>query len=201
MQLAIFDLGDVVFRIDPLAPFRAWERFGAGPAHDLAAWLEADPRCHEFERGELSNHAFYCHVRDMLGLGEMSYDDFVADWNSIYREPHQEVVACLERLVTRIPCVALTNTNAVHCQAWPDLYDDILRHFDRLYVSSQIGLRKPDHACYQHVLADMRVEPAAAIFFDDKPVNVEGAAALGVSAILVDEPSAVVRALEARGLI
>ena len=51
----------------------------------------------------------------------------------------------------------------------------------RVFVSAEMGLVKPDPAIYRQVLADLDLEPAQAVFVDNKLVNVEAAAALGIT--------------------
>ena len=52
--------------------------------------------------------------------------------------------------------------------------------------SSAVGMRKPDAEIYRHLLAELGVEPAQAVLVDDTPVNLDGAAAVGMQTVLVD---------------
>jgi putative hydrolase of the HAD superfamily len=56
--------------------------------------------------------------------------------------------------------------------------------FDVVAVSGVTGLRKPDVAAFRHCAGLLGVEPAACLFVDDAPVNVRGAAAAGMTAVL-----------------
>ena len=49
------------------------------------------------------------------------------------------------------------------------------------YVSGELGLLKPGAAIYRHVLADLGITPAAAVFIDNRESNVAGAEALGIT--------------------
>jgi len=70
--------------------------------------------------------------------------------------------------------------------------------FDAVVDSSEVGMRKPNPAIYHHALELLGgVPPAEAVFLDDSPGNVVGAQRAGLHAILVDEPEAAVRALDA----
>ena len=53
--------------------------------------------------------------------------------------------------------------------------------FAACYVSGELGLLKPHPEIYRHVLADLQVAPAEAVFIDNKPANVAGAQALGIA--------------------
>jgi epoxide hydrolase-like predicted phosphatase len=70
--------------------------------------------------------------------------------------------------------------------------------FDAVVDSSEVGMRKPNPAIYHHALALLGdVPPAQAVFLDDSPGNVVGAQRAGLHAILVDDPSEAVAALDA----
>lgn len=53
--------------------------------------------------------------------------------------------------------------------------------FERVFVSSEMGLIKPDAAIYLAVARELGVDPAAMVFIDNKAVNVDAARALGVT--------------------
>lgn len=53
--------------------------------------------------------------------------------------------------------------------------------FERVFVSAELGLLKPDAAIYRHVAEELGIDLARMVFVDNKAVNVEGAAALGVT--------------------
>ncbi len=59
----------------------------------------------------------------------------------------------------------------------------ILDRFDLVVNSARLGMIKPDPAIYRHTLDRLGVAPHEAIFVDDIPVNVTGAAALGIQAV------------------
>jgi putative hydrolase of the HAD superfamily len=53
--------------------------------------------------------------------------------------------------------------------------------FYACYVSGELGLLKPQAGIYRHVLADLRLAPADAVFIDNRPPNVAGAEAVGIT--------------------
>ncbi len=58
-------------------------------------------------------------------------------------------------------------------------------HFDAMYESCLVGLRKPDPALFRHVLTSMGVPADRALFIDDIPANVHAARSVGITAIRV----------------
>ncbi len=57
-----------------------------------------------------------------------------------------------------------------------------LDHFDQVTFSYELGFIKPEAPIYRHVIEGLGVEPAEALFLDDRPENVEGALAVGIQA-------------------
>jgi putative hydrolase of the HAD superfamily len=75
---------------------------------------------------------------------------------------------------------------ALLSNAGPD-YGSYFRHgplgdfFTACYVSGELGLLKPHPDIYRHVLDDLGITPADAIFIDNRETNVAGAQALGIT--------------------
>jgi putative hydrolase of the HAD superfamily len=75
---------------------------------------------------------------------------------------------------------------ALLSNAGPD-FGSYFRHgplgdfFRACFVSGELGLLKPHAEIYQHVLDDLRIKAADAVFVDNRENNVRGAAALGIT--------------------
>jgi putative hydrolase of the HAD superfamily len=75
---------------------------------------------------------------------------------------------------------------ALLSNAGPD-YGSYFRHgpladfFAACYVSGELGLLKPHPEIYRHVLGDLGITPAEAVFIDNRETNVAGAEALGIT--------------------
>ena len=52
-----------------------------------------------------------------------------------------------------------------------------------MFLSTEMGLHKPDRVIFERVLADLGCAPAEALFTDDKLDNAAGARAAGMHAI------------------
>lgn len=76
---------------------------------------------------------------------------------------------------------------------------DWLDEFDVLTWSCELGVIKPDAEIYHACLTALDCEPARAVFFDDRPPNVEGARLIGMEAY-VFESAAQARAILRRGI-
>jgi HAD superfamily hydrolase (TIGR01509 family) len=69
--------------------------------------------------------------------------------------------------------------------------------FDHTYASHLIHLAKPDPAFYRHILDAEGAAPAQALFLDDREVNVEAAAGLGIHAVLFETEDGAIARVEA----
>jgi len=62
--------------------------------------------------------------------------------------------------------------------------------FAACYVSGELNLLKPHPEIYRHVLGDLGVSAADAVFIDNREPNVRGAEALGVTGHVFTDPGA-----------
>jgi putative hydrolase of the HAD superfamily len=90
---------------------------------------------------------------------------------------------------------ALLTNNIVSMDGWgAALRIDEL--FDVVVESSKAGVRKPDPAAYELVLAELGVAAAEVVFLDDLGINLKPARAMGMTTIKVTDPSTALRELE-----
>jgi HAD superfamily hydrolase (TIGR01549 family) len=68
------------------------------------------------------------------------------------------------------------------------------------FVSCDIGHRKPDASIYRYVVDRLGATPEECLFVDDRPKNIEGAAAVGMPGHLFTDTPALEAALVALGL-
>ena len=79
------------------------------------------------------------------------------------------------------------------------MFPALVRSFDRVFASHEIGFRKPERRAFAHIAQATGIPLASMMFFDDLPANVEGAASAGLQAVHVRSPSDVRNALQAIG--
>ena len=80
---------------------------------------------------------------------------------------------------------ALTNSNPTHQHIWSTRFAAVLALFHTVFVSSELGTRKPDPGAFRVVAAAIGVQLPRIVFFDDSLENVEGARAMGLRAVHV----------------
>lgn len=76
----------------------------------------------------------------------------------------------------------LSNAGKEFYEYFPRHYDYAL--FDRLIVSCDLQIKKPDPRIYRYLLETEGLRPEECLFIDDMPENVSGAQALGIQGMV-----------------
>jgi len=105
--------------------------------------------------------------------------------------PHAEVIALIAELGNKgIKLAVLSNTIEPHAKALREA--GLYNGFDQVFLSHEVGLRKPDPKIYQYVLDKLGVQPPESVFIDDDATNVEVAVKLGINGITYTNPEQLV---------
>jgi putative hydrolase of the HAD superfamily len=195
----LFDLGRVVLDIDFSRTLHHWARHAGCEPVPLGQRFRRDELYKRHEKGEISDEAFFAGLRSSLGL-ELSDAQFIEGWNAIFVGEMPGIERLLARAAKRLPLYAFSNTNAAHGAYFSSRYAQVLGHFRNVFLSSTIGLRKPDAEAYDHVVQAIGVPPERIVFFDDLDENVRGARARGLKAIRVTSSDDVAHTLQALGI-
>ncbi|WP_291842288.1 HAD family phosphatase [Bradyrhizobium sp.] len=195
----LFDLGRVVLDIDFGKVVASWAAHAGRAPADLAGRLSPGEAWRGHERGEISDAVFFESLRASLGI-DITDAQFLEGWNAIFTGEMPGIAAMLSRAAARLPLYAFSNTNAPHVAHFSRTYADVLGHFREIYLSSTIGLRKPEAAAYDHVVKAIGLPASRILFFDDSAENIAGARARGLTAVHVRSPDDVATALAALGI-
>jgi len=186
-MLYIFDLGNVIVDIDFNRVLGAWSDFSRVPLATLKQSFTMDEPFRQHERGEISDEAFAKALCEEMSLS-LSYEQFSAGWQAVFVSLRKEVITIMQQLREQgHRVVVLSNTNRLHTTYWPEQYPQISAAADSIYLSQEMGMRKPEARIYQQVLAQEGYSAADAVFFDDNVDNIEGANRLGITSILVTD--------------
>jgi putative hydrolase of the HAD superfamily len=195
----LFDLGRVVLDIDFGKAIACWAAHAGCEAPEIAGRFAPDNALKQYESGKIGDAAYFAGLRAQLGIG-ISDVQLLEGWNAIFVGEIPGIAPLLAQASKRLPLYALSNTNPPHIAHFSKTYGDVLRHFRELYLSSTIGLLKPDAAAYDHVVEAIGVPASRILFFDDLAENVEGARARGLHAVQVKSSDDVANALAALGI-
>jgi len=200
VQALLFDLGNVLIDIDFMRAIHRWAQYSSLSIEALRSVFQQDLAYQQHETGEISSKAYFDHLRASLKL-EASDQQIAAGWNAILGNEISSNVEAIRKANTPFPCYVFTNSNPVHQMSWQTRFAEMLTHFERVFVSSDIGLRKPHRVAFEFVSREMAVPEGAILFFDDLPENVNGALAAGFQAVHVRSPADVQNALRDLGCV
>jgi HAD superfamily hydrolase (TIGR01509 family) len=199
LEAVILDLGGVVFAISVDRIIESWAESAGCHLKDIVPKFKIDEPYKLFEIGKISPEEYRSHVCDVLGI-KISDEDFDKGWNSIYLDLLPEIESLLLQLKKQTRLLVLTNTNEIHEKEWRIRYADILKHFEKVFTSHEIGARKPSPESFQAILDYLGTTPDKVVFFDDTPENVEGALSVGISSFVVNSPYEVSEKLKLMGI-
>ncbi|MES2954095.1 MAG: HAD-IA family hydrolase [Pseudomonadota bacterium] len=200
VEALLFDLGGVVINIDFDRAFEHWQPVSRLCLADIRAGFQFDAAYQQHERGEIAASDYFAHLCSSLQLQE-GHARVAEGWNAIFTGEIAETLALVQAARAHWPCYAFSNSNAVHQAAWSRMYPAVVQAFDHIFVSSDIGLRKPERRAFEHISDAIGVPAQAILFFDDLAENVAGARAAGLQAVHVRSPADVRAALAALGCV
>ena len=194
----VFDIGKVLIHYDPDLPFsrlipdvgeRRWF-FDNVCTHDWNIEQDRGRTWDEAERLLIALHPEHSE----------NIRNFRRHWHEMVPHAYEDSVALmLELLEAGRDVTMLTNFAA-------DTFVEARRKFpflDRprgVTVSGEVGMIKPDRGIYDLHAESFGLDPAATIFIDDSPKNVEGAKAAGWQAVLFQNAKALEEDLERFGI-
>ena len=180
-EAIVLDLGGVVVEIDFGEAFRVWSAHSEVPVGILRERFSMDESYARHERGEIDATEYFTSLRASLGL-RLDDDRIEEGWNAIFLGEFPGVRTLLARLRERVPIYAFSNSNPTHHAVWARRYAETLALFDRVFVSSDLGLRKPEPEAFLAVAEKIGIGTEALLFLDDAHENVAGARAVGMTA-------------------
>ncbi|MCB1857215.1 MAG: HAD-IA family hydrolase [Gammaproteobacteria bacterium] len=196
----VFDLGNVIVGIDFDRVFRAWGDHAGVPAHEIKAAFSFDAAYCAHERGELSIIEYCRSLRATLGLS-ISDRQLIDGWSKIFTGAVPGVAALLSRVDRSVPRYIFSNSNQTHYCQWIHEYATLLKDFRRVFVSSELGCRKPESVAFNRVLSAIEVSPERVMFFDDTKENADAALRLGMVSVQVRSLRDIETGLAKAGLI
>jgi glucose-1-phosphatase len=197
IKVIVSDLGKVLL---PFEVQRVWEALNPhfGVTHEEArAVVQALFRETRFGAGGCSGPEFYRRMVERTGL-TLPYEAFCVAWSDMFWEDRAVIGLIVEAPVEKR--YLLSNTNDIHWRFIRERYGHVLERFDRLGVSHELQLEKPDAAIYEWVIRDSGFSPGEHLFIDDIAENVEGARAAGMDGLVHTDSESLWREFLHRGL-
>jgi putative hydrolase of the HAD superfamily len=168
---------------------------------EVVARVWQDRTYQELERGEITIDEYRARLAGLLGAPDFSTEQFLSGWNGVFFGLVKGAIELLDALSGRgLRLAALTNTNVAHTEVWMGLYPEIVRRFERIFLSCELGSRKPEPQAYRAVLEYLALAPDRTVFVDDREENVAAARDLGMKGLVAENMGSIVEALRDLGL-
>jgi putative hydrolase of the HAD superfamily len=196
----VFDLGGVLLNIDYHRTEQAFIALGVRQFPELYNQHHSGTLFTDLETGKIDTATFIEAVKKESSL-PLNDQQILDAWNAMLLDFPLERISLLQRLARKYDLYLLSNTNAIHLEAFTKLLQvtanlPSLEHlFRKVYYSHLIGARKPDLAAYEYVIRENNLEAARTLFIDDTPGNIEGAAKAGLQAVLLKPPVTIIELL------
>ena len=190
----VFDLGNVIIDIDVPRAAQSFAQLSGQKPEDVVELFGTAGLFGQFETGMLDAAGFRAYVRELLKNPD--WEDAVVDtaWNSLLLDIPPARIEMIQKLGKKYRLFLLSNTSSIHIEAVNRILekatgvarlDDL---FEKLFLSYEMGLMKPDPAIYEQVLQEAGLEASETLFLDDNENNIIAAHALGIQTFHVQPP-------------
>lgn len=182
IRAVIVDFGGVLVLTSDTAGRQKWEhRLGLAEG-ELADAVFNTPISLQASLGKLPERAIWQHLGERFNLTPAQLDELEHDFWSGDRL-NEQLVEFIKALRPRYRTVILSNAWSGAREVFTHEYK-LDRVVDEIFISSELGLVKPDPRIYRLVTERMDVRPEECIFLDDFTENVAAAQQAGMKAIL-----------------
>ncbi len=190
----VFDLGNVIINIDVPRAAQSFAKLSGQQPEDVLELFGTSGLFGQFETGKLDATAFRNYVREILKNPD--WEDSVVDtaWNSLLLDIPPARIEMIQKLDANYRLFLLSNTSSIHIEAVNQILekatgvarlDDL---FEKLFLSYEMGIMKPDPAIYEQVLQEAGLSAEETLFLDDNEANIIAARALGIQTFHVQQP-------------
>jgi len=178
----IFDLGGVLLDWRPANVFaKCFRDLDSQEAARNAILMHDDWR--SFDRGDISEPDLIARVCGRTSLSALDVQqvlDTIRD--SLVELPETvDVLRELSARGVRLYCLSNMPVSIFQCVRERCSFWNV---FSGVVISGEVGLIKPEHAVFEHLLARYKLNAIETAFVDDHPENIVGAKAVGLEAIL-----------------
>lgn len=183
MKALVFDLGAVLLNISYQKTIKEFEKLGVKNFQKQFSKAEQSGVFEQFEKGEISEAEWIVEMQNLAG--DLSAQAIKKAWNDMLLDFPEHRLWMLEELAEKYPIYLLSNTNITHieyCRVHyksPVDWNHFEGLFDELFLSYEVGMRKPDHEIFLHVQTELGLAAKDIWYVDDSPQHVETALELG----------------------
>jgi len=139
---------------------------------------------HRLTTGDITLLQVYTHIIRQLKISikpQSVLDKHLSIFREVSTQKDSEILQMIVQLtkICSVGCLTNTEIEIAELNKKTGLFDC----FEKVYLSTEIGLRKPISSIYKYLLDDLGCSPKEVIFIDDKYENVESAQRIGINSI------------------
>jgi len=179
IKAIIFDLGKVVINYDHMIAARKMSKVISIPATLIKETLLDEKNLNPLEKGIISEKEFWSGIEKRLNK-KIDGKLFEKFWNSIF-SPNKSIEKLVGLLKKRYKLALLSNIGNFQ-KDYVCKHFKIIKKFDVMIFSHEVGLRKPEKEIYKLVLRKLGTKPKETLYFDDKLEFIIAARKLGLNA-------------------
>ncbi|MBR2708706.1 MAG: HAD-IA family hydrolase [Clostridia bacterium] len=139
----------------------------------------------EYEKGNLNTKEYVHKLQPYFNKNNITPEEYEKTYYDIgkkYGGTFENAYSELRKLKDEgYKVYLLSNLHEVSFKDFSKIFDTSV--FDKLFLSYEIGMIKPDNSIYQYVINKIHDDPKEMCFFDDKLENIESAKRNGMNAI------------------
>jgi putative hydrolase of the HAD superfamily len=185
IQHIIFDFGAVIININYHLTSQAFQNLGVSNFDELFSKAKQSNLFNDLEKGLVAENDFYNTIRTITQL-DISNKNIETAWNAMLLDLPIERINLIHQLKNKYNTFLLSNTNKIHADAFLKQIDAQMTlnyfnsAFNKIYLSHEINLRKPDAEIFEFVLSKNNLDTQHTLFIDDSIQHVESAKKLGI---------------------
>lgn len=181
----LIDFGGVLVDLDRQRCIDNFKQLGCSTLDTLLNMYHQADFLMSYEKGLITTSEFRTQIRRMFSR-EVSDSQIDEAWNSFLVGIPAPKLELLLKLRSRYNVFLLSNTNGLHWEwscrkAFPYRSFRVEDYFDKIYLSFEMKMAKPDPVIFETVLRDAAIAPEETFFIDDSAENCRTAETLGIS--------------------
>jgi len=183
IKAIIFDLGAVILNISYQNTIDAFSKLGIKNASTFYSKKVQANLFNQIETGDITAEKFLIELQKKTN--NSSINQVSEAWNAMLLDLPEDRLTAIQSLKKKYVIYLLSNTNTIHIDAlkrkigrvkWMEFFN----LFDKMYLSHEVGLRKPNAAIFEYVLREQNLKPEEVFFIDDSSEHIEAANKLGI---------------------
>ena len=179
----IFDLGAVILNINYQNTIDEFTKLGVNNAATFYSKKVQTNLFNQIETGMISSNEFLKALQKETKNANINQVEKA--WNAMLLDLPEERIQLIEKLKNNHSIYLLSNTNAIHIDAIKKQLGKrkwlaFCKLFDKMYLSHELGLRKPDVKIFEYILKEQKLKAEEVFFIDDSPQHIASAKKIGI---------------------